>query len=154
MSPSDEKENKTLELMLTEVQQLKNLFKQKLEELSGADKKLDSLQSEIVKARGGSDFSQAKYEYLTSLGHEMRSPLNKLIATCDLLLNSQLNGKQKQYAETIRSHARALSEIINDVSLFVKLESGEVEAHESTFAPMELIEGCAQLFPKKQPKRT
>src|ERR1700722_20276691 len=109
-------ENKTLELMLTEVQQMKNLFQQKLAELSSTDKKLDSLHSEIIKARGGTSFDPDKYAYLNSLRHELRLPLNMPTDTCELLLNSQLDEKQKLYAETIRSHARSLSDIINDVA--------------------------------------
>ena len=149
MTPSNEKENNTLQLMLEEVQQLKILFKQKLDELTNADEKLESLKGEIIRASISTQAEPGKYEYLNSLGHEMRLPLNKLTATCDQLLNSNLTEKQKQYAETILSYARALSEIINDISLFVKLESGDVESHEDTFAPIELIEGCAQLFSKK-----
>jgi signal transduction histidine kinase len=69
-----------------------------------------------------------KSEFLANMSHELRTPLNAIVGFADLLhaeVAGELNPRQRAYVEDIRSAARRLTVIINDVLDLAKLEAGQ-----------------------------
>jgi signal transduction histidine kinase len=69
-----------------------------------------------------------KSEFLANMSHELRTPLNAIVGFADLLhseVAGELNPRQRAYIEDIRSAARRLTVIINDVLDLAKLEAGQ-----------------------------
>jgi PAS domain S-box-containing protein len=99
--------------------------------------------------------NRAKSEFLATMSHEVRTPMNGIIGMTSLLLDSTLDTEQRGFAETIRASADALLTIINDILDVSKLEAGKVELEEADFSLDELLDGVtAILVPRALQRRT
>ena len=85
-------------------------------------------QSRLVAARFQAEqTAQARADILAKMSHEIRTPMNGILGMTDLLMQTQLSGAQRAYAEAIESSGRSLLTIINDILDCSKLEAGALE---------------------------
>lgn len=97
--------------------------------------------------------SEAKSRFLATMSHEIRSPLNAVLGSVDLILDSRLNKEQRIYANTAKEAGTALLSTINDILDFSKIEAGQMVLEERVFSPAKVATQVLQILsPKAQDK--
>lgn len=83
--------------------------------------------------------NMAKSQFVANMSHEMRTPLNGIIGTLDLIQFEPLTEKQTQYVKLCKSSATTLTTLINDILDISKIEAGKLEIDFTRIDPAACI---------------
>ncbi|MGD0131778.1 MAG: response regulator [Bryobacteraceae bacterium] len=83
---------------------------------------------DLERAKGAAESANlAKSEFLTTMSHEMRTPMNAILGMADLLSESSLGEEQRGYVGVFQKAGANLLDLINNILDLSKVESGYVE---------------------------
>jgi tetratricopeptide (TPR) repeat protein len=92
-----------------------------------------------------------KDTFLANVSHELRTPLNGIIGMADLLSGTVATDENKKYVQTILTSAFQLSDIVDEILDYARLNTGQVVPVEQPFILNETIKDCLDKFLLKFP---
>jgi PAS domain S-box-containing protein len=96
---------------------------------------------------------RAKGQFLATMSHEVRTPLNGIVGFTSLLLDTSLTAEQRDYVQTIRSSGEALIQLTGDILDYARIESGKLKLDLSNCDPRECVEEALDLLAMKALER-
>ncbi|MBF0420384.1 MAG: response regulator [Magnetococcales bacterium] len=78
--------------------------------------------------------NHAKSLFLANMSHELRTPMNTVVGMIDLVLDTNLDNRQRHYLQTVHRSADALLAIMDDILDFSWLEADKLVLDQTPFA--------------------
>ncbi|WP_440906376.1 ATP-binding protein (plasmid) [Catenovulum sp. SX2] len=126
---------------------VRDITEQKLAEVEiskinrSLEKQVDERTQELQKAHKlALQSSEVKSAFISTISHEMRTPLNGILGTIDLVRREALSDKQLKYIEMMEQSSTTLAALINDILDLSKIEAGKLDINQLPFNPITTIE--------------
>ncbi|MGL4318067.1 MAG: 7TM diverse intracellular signaling domain-containing protein [Pseudomonas sp.] len=115
--------------------------------LQQASQELEVLNRELA------DSNRLKDEFLATVTHELRTPMNGVIGSLELMQTVKLDVELEQYQKTAASSARDMMRMVNDILALTELQAGKLYPRREPFSLRGLFDGLrAQYCPQAADK--
>lgn len=103
--------------------------------LQEAGRELEVLNRELA------DNNRLKDEFLATVTHELRTPMNGVIGSLELMQTVKLDVELEQYQRTAASSARDMMRMVNDILALTELQAGKLYPRRQPFSLRGLVDG-------------
>ncbi len=90
--------------------------------------------------------NRAKSQFMATMGHEVRTPLNAILGTAELLELGELSERVRGSVQTIRRSGESLLEILNEILDFAKMENGRIDVCPAPTDIRALVTGAMEMM--------
>jgi PAS domain S-box-containing protein len=134
----------------------RRLAEQALREAKAEQEKINQqLRVAAAEARAAADqanrATEAKSEFLANMSHELRTPLSGILGMVELLAQTRLDVRQKEFAAAAAESANALLHVINDILDFSKIEAGKMSIAPENFSLRSVVDGVLENAAAREP---
>jgi len=88
----------------------------------------------------------ARLEFLATIGHQIRTPVNGVLGIADLLSGTILNHEQRKYVDLLVRSGQALLDFVNEMTDLSLLETGQAHLESEAFNLPRLMQDVMNLF--------
>lgn len=105
---------------------------------------------ELRKARDvARQSSKMKEQFIASISHEMRTPMNAILGMSNLLVKTELLEEQSNYVSSIKQSSEILLGIINDILEISTLQNGKIQFEYKDFDLMKVLSNLVNVMQYK-----
>ena len=104
------------------------------------EEKLEHARADALRA------AESKSNFLANMSHEIRTPMNGIMGMTEVLANTELSSKQRNFVDIINTSSNALLTIINDILDFSKIDSGQISLDKKSFNLERVVEDVIALI--------
>jgi two-component system sensor histidine kinase RpfC len=116
--------------------------------------RVERARAEAERARAEAEAaSEAKSDFLATMSHEMRTPLNGVVGAAELLAAKELPQKERQLVDWLLTSSRQLRSLIDNLLDLRKIEAGKIVIEREPLDLHVLMNRLAALF-EPEAKRT
>lgn len=117
------------------------------QEIQERNKQVELLNEDLRKSHNEAlAASKIKSEFLANMSHEIRTPMNAILGMSEIILNSELDPRIREYVAVIKEAGSALLELVSDILDFSKVESGKLTLEEIDYSPALMVESISALM--------
>lgn len=129
----DENWNKKMETQRDMLNELRAREQQRSAELEIAKKEADAA-------------NKAKSDFLAIISHEIRTPMNGIMGIVQILDQTVLDDKQREYIDVIKNSGDTMVTLLNDILDYSKIEKGVIDLENIPFSLRKLVQSVATLM--------
>ncbi|KAF1011505.1 MAG: Autoinducer 2 sensor kinase/phosphatase LuxQ [Pseudomonas fluorescens] len=134
-------------LSLALADRINGMREQQSQILFESSQKLEVLNQQLARS------NRLKDEFLATLTHELRTPMNGVIGALELMQTEPLDGELAQYQQTAAGSARDMMRMVNGILTLTELQAGRLSAQPQVFSLRGLADTLRQQFiPSAQSK--
>ena len=124
------------------------LFRNQVSELERLNGEMDGLWKEAERARREAEQANAaKQDFLSSMSHDIRTPMNAIIGMTSLAIDSVRDPEQtRDYLQKIALSSKHLLGLINDVLDISKIESGKMTLNIEPVSLREVMDSIVNII--------
>jgi PAS domain S-box-containing protein len=98
-------------------------------------------EEELIRAKAEAEHAgKIKSQFLATMSHEMRTPLNGIVGTAELLLDTPLAADQRELALALKKSGAFLRQLVDGILDFSKMEAARLELQPVAFDPRAAAE--------------
>ena len=127
-------------LSLALADRINAMREQQAQILFDASQKLEVLNQQLAHS------NQLKDEFLATLTHELRTPMNGVIGSLELMQTVPLAGDLAQYQHTAAGSARDMMRMVNGILTLTELQAGRLSAQAQVFSLRGVLDTLRQQF--------
>lgn len=127
-------------LSLALADRINAMREQQAQTLYDAGQKLEVLNQQLAHS------NKLKDEFLATLTHELRTPMNGVIGSLELMQTVELDPELEQYQQTAAGSARDMMRMVNGILTLTELQAGKLKASPGSFSLRAVVEALRVQF--------
>ena len=127
-------------LSLALADRINAMREQQAKTLLDAGQKLEVLNQQLAHS------NKLKDEFLATLTHELRTPMNGVIGSLELMQTVEMDPELEQYQQTAAGSAREMMRMVNGILTLTELQAGKLKAYPTTFSLRGVVEALRVQF--------
>ncbi len=121
-------------LSLALADRINSMREQQAQTLRDAGRALEQLNQQLAKS------NQLKDEFLATVTHELRTPMNGVIGSLELMQTLPMDAELAQYQRTASGAAQDMMVMVDDILVLTELQAGRLQAHAVPFSLRRLLQ--------------